>query len=154
MRYPQCTSPISNALYIGILALSSEVSEDTTNCLTLVSIGCPVRLMITISPTASDWQSVTIELAVRQDGLKTFLHNSFRIEYQDARCPLYVARKLFAECVFSSHSPPTSRKYIVKRQQCARTLQLFCHRERQIDKGESRGQVFDPGLDQRICPLD
>jgi len=30
-----------------------------------------VRLMITISPTASDWQSVTIKLAVRRDGLKT-----------------------------------------------------------------------------------
>ena len=34
VRYPQCTSPTSNALYIGILALSSEVSEDTTLCLT------------------------------------------------------------------------------------------------------------------------
>jgi hypothetical protein len=27
--------------------------------------------MITISPKASDWQSVTIKLAVRRDGLKT-----------------------------------------------------------------------------------
>ena len=82
VRYPQCTSPISNALYIGILALSSEVSEDTTkNCLTLVSIGCPVRLMITISPKASDWQSVTIELAVRRDGLKTIIsHFSYKLQ--------------------------------------------------------------------------
>ena len=38
MRYPQCTSPTSNALYIGILALSSEVSEETTICLTLEKI--------------------------------------------------------------------------------------------------------------------
>ena len=38
MRYPQCTSPTSNALYIGILALSSEVSEDTTDCLTLEKV--------------------------------------------------------------------------------------------------------------------
>ena len=139
MRYPQCTSPISNALYIGILALSSEVSEDTTDY-TLEKI-----LLVLVPRSINDnYQSEGFGLAVR----------NYRARSPSRRTKNhYVARKLFAECVFSSHSPPTSRKYIVKRQQCARTLQLFCHRERQIDKGESRGQVFDLGLDQRPVPL-
>ena len=33
-----------------------------------------VQLMITISPTASDWQSETNELAIRRDGLKKSPH--------------------------------------------------------------------------------
>ena len=42
----------------------------------LIKYSRPVRLMQTISPTASDWQSVTIELAVRRDGLNILRHHS------------------------------------------------------------------------------
>ena len=60
MRYPQCTSPISNALYIGILALSSEVSEDTTDYtlekILLVLVPCSIN---------DNYQSEGFGLAVR-----------------------------------------------------------------------------------------
>ena len=60
MRYPQCTSPISNALYIGILALSSEVSEDTTDY-TLEKI-----LLVLVPRSINDnYQSEGFGLAVR-----------------------------------------------------------------------------------------
>ena len=40
----------------------------------LIEYSCPVRLMITLSPSASDSQYVTSELAVRHDGLYPILN--------------------------------------------------------------------------------
>ena len=58
----------------GFFRIRQKIASESSKTRTpLIEYSCPVRLMITLSPTASDSQSVTSGLAVRQDGLYPIL---------------------------------------------------------------------------------
>ena len=78
-------SPATSPLYKGLpdekgrkggtFSNSASIRASSRARICLIKSSRPVWLMMTISPTASDCQSVTIELAVRLDGLTCHTHD-------------------------------------------------------------------------------